>query len=355
VKRFYLALRLALLAASSAYAHDPGLSTTQATVRGDSVELKVGFAPADLQALLAPSTRIKGSWNAAAFESERSALTGLAPRFWEVGGGERPLEPRSVKIELVENSSVMFELDYPRPAGNHLLLRSLVLNRLPPGHRDFLTVVDEHGATVLETLASARESAFEIALAAAPAPTFWGFLKLGVEHIWTGYDHLLFLFGLLIVCRRFQSIVAIISCFTIAHSITLALATLKIVTIPSRFTEPAIAASIVFVGVDNLVRRGADPKGRWMLTFGFGLIHGFGFASALSDLGVGSNGRGIALPLFTFNLGVEVGQITIAALVLPIVWQLRKNKAFVRRGVPALSAIVAAAGLYWFLQRTVFS
>jgi len=115
-----------------------------------------------------------------------------------------------------------------------------------------------------------------------------------------------------------------------------------------------IAASIFYVGIENLVRRGAEPKGRWALTFAFGLIHGFGFASVLRELGVGSNGHGLAMPLFTFNLGVEIGQVTIAAIVLPIVWQLRKNPAFLRRGVPILSGLVAAAGLYWFLERTIF-
>src|SRR5262245_29413295 len=183
--------------------------------------------------------------------------------------------------------------------------------------------------------------------------TFWAFIKLGVEHIWTGYDHLLFLFALLVVCRSFRSIVAIVSCFTVAHSLTLALATLNIVNLPSRLVEAAIAASIVFVGVENLWRRGEEPRGRWALTFAFGLIHGFGFASVLRDLGVGAGPQGIVMPLFTFNLGVELGQVAIAALVLPIVWQLRKTEGFVRFGVPALSGLVALAGTYWLLERTV--
>jgi hydrogenase/urease accessory protein HupE len=157
------------------------------------------------------------------------------------------------------------------------------------------------------------------------------------------------------VCRTFKSIVAIITCFTLAHSTTLALATLDVVNLPGRFTEPAIAATIVFVGLENLFRRGAEPPGRWALTFAFGLIHGFGFASVLRELGVGEGGTGIAMPLFTFNAGVEIGQIAIAAVVLPVVWRLRKNEKFVTRGVPALSAAVAAAGLYWFLERTVLA
>lgn len=194
------------------------------------------------------------------------------------------------------------------------------------------------------------------AAAPAEAPSvFAAFLRLGVEHIWTGYDHLLFLFGLLVVCVSFRSSVAIISCFTLAHSLTLALATLDLVNLPSRYTEPLIAASIVYVGVENLVRRGAEPRGRWALTFLFGLIHGFGFASVLRELGVGQGGSELALPLFTFNLGVELGQIAIAAAVLPVIWQARKNEKFRRRGVPALSAVVALAGLYWLLERTIFA
>jgi hydrogenase/urease accessory protein HupE len=187
-----------------------------------------------------------------------------------------------------------------------------------------------------------------------PPTDFWGFLALGIEHIWTGYDHLLFLLGLLIVCGSFRSIVAIISSFTVAHSITLGLAATNTVNLPSRLVEPLIAASICYVGMENLIRRGAEPRGRWAVTFGFGLVHGFGFASVLRELGVGTNGHSLALPLFAFNFGVEIGQVMIAAIVLPIVWRWRKNAAFVRKGVPALSALVAIAGLYWFLERTLF-
>src|SRR5437870_13027848 len=107
--------------------------------------------------------------------------------------------------------------------------------------------------------------------------SFADFLLMGVRHIWTGYDHLLFLFGLLIVTRNFSSSVKIITCFTIAHSITLAVATLSLVRISSRIVEPLIAVSIIYVGIENLIS-GGDPRCRWMLTFAFGLIHGFGFA-----------------------------------------------------------------------------
>jgi hydrogenase/urease accessory protein HupE len=274
---------------------------------------------------------------------------------------------------------VSFRLIFPRAAaGERLTLRAPKLGELPEGHRQFVIVFDEHGSALTKKLLRATDAAIEVPVAgggglandvtgsaaggprvggpdASDAPTFWGFLKLGVEHIWTGYDHLLFLFALLVVCRSFRSIVAIVSCFTVAHSLTLGLATLDVVNLPARFVEPAIAASIMFVGVENLLRRGEEPRGRWALTFVFGLIHGFGFAGVLRDLGVGGGGGdGIVMPLFSFNLGVEIGQVAIAAVVLPLVWWLRKREAFVRRGVPVLSGLVALAGLYWLLERTVF-
>jgi hypothetical protein len=164
---------------------------------------------------------------------------------------------------------------------------------------------------------------------------------------------MLFLLALLAVCASFRASVRVISCFTLGHSLTLALATLDWINLPARLAEPLIAVSIVYVGVENLVRRGAEPRGRGALTFGFGLIHGFGFASVLRELGVGVNGSGLALPLFSFNLGVELGQIAIAAVVLPLLWQLRKQEWFLRRGVPAISALVALAGLYWLVARTL--
>jgi hydrogenase/urease accessory protein HupE len=358
----------ALLFAAVLRAHDPGLSTTQVALGLNTIEATVGYAPGDLRTLLPEADRKSALfWSAADFSAAQAALRELGPKLMEIRGERGPLPWTGVTTTLASANSVLFHLTAARPPAGPITLHSLVMDRLPPGHRDYVSVTDERGILLVEKLVGANDPPVTFHLPAvadentatasadSAPPNFWEFLKLGIAHIWTGYDHLLFLFGLLVVCRSFRSIVAIISCFTIAHSITLALATLNIVNIPSRIIEPAIAASICFVGVENLLRRGAEPKGRWALTFGFGLIHGFGFASVLRELGVGSNGHGLALPLFTFNLGVEIGQISIAAIVLPIVWQLRKNPTFIRRGVPILSAVVAAAGLYWFLERTIFA
>lgn len=350
---------------SFARAHDPGISTAQAEARGRELVIVTGFAPADIQQLLPAEQRSETSWTPADFEAARNRLTAIAPELWEVRAADVPVQPRDVKVELLPGDSVSFRAAYTiGPAGARVTLRAPKLGELPSGHRQFVIVSDDRGFTLTKKLLSARDAVLEFAWPetgpAAPADdsearTFWGFLELGVRHIWTGYDHLLFLFALLVVCRSFRSIVAIVSCFTLAHSLTLALATLDVLNLPSRYVEPAIAASIVFVGAENLWRRGEEPRGRWALTFAFGLIHGFGFATVLRDLGVGGGAGGVAMPLFTFNAGVEIGQIAVAAIVLPIVWQLRKREAFVRRGVPVLSAIVALAGLYWFLERTVLA
>lgn len=362
IMRRLLLLALGWLGLGTAWAHDPGISTVQGEVKRASIELITGLAPADAEQLVPAELRSGSRMTTEEFEKVRPALEKLAPQVWELRAGDTLMAPREAGVQLLSGDNVSFRVVWPRPTGKGpLTLRSIQIPNLPPGHRQFVIIADDQGSTVAKKLLSAKDLSIEFASGSAGAPiageslpTSWGFVWLGVEHIWTGYDHLLFLFALLVVCRSFRSIVAIISCFTLAHSLTLALATLNVVNLPSRIVEPAIAASIIFVGVENLMRRGAEPKGRWALTFAFGLIHGFGFAGVLRELGVGARGEGIGVPLFTFNLGVEVGQVVIAAIVLPLVWRLRKNEKFVRRGVPALSAIVAAAGLYWFLERTVF-
>jgi hydrogenase/urease accessory protein HupE len=363
VRRFVVLFLLGCCAI--AHAHDPGLSTTQGTLKAGVLELTVGFAPADVQQLLPASSHVAGKWTDKEFEQSQTALKELATHLWEVRSGERLIPLQSAAVKLESGDSVSFHLTYAGPLSGAVTMRALQLGLLAPGHRQFVAIADEQGFSLANKLLRASDDALSLTAPAldgnraspeqtsptSTGPTFWGFLKLGVEHIWTGYDHLLFLFALLIVCRSFRSIVTIITCFTLAHSLTLALATLNIVNLPSRLVEPAIAASIMFVGVENLWRRGAEPRRRGVLTFAFGLIHGFGFASVLRELGVGTGGQGLAMPLFTFNLGVEIGQVVVAALVLPVVWKLRKNQAFVHRGVPILSGIVALAGLYWFLER----
>jgi hydrogenase/urease accessory protein HupE len=354
-----LACAATLGVAALLHAHDPGLSTAEIVVGADSIAVTVGLSPRDARLLLPGAPATSGDAASAAPWRE------MAAHWCELVTDSGVVAATASTVEPPTPDAVRFRLTDPRGQGSGYSVRLPLIAKLPTGHREFVVVTTAEGAILERRFLTAADSTLRFNVPESHAsPTtneagsgreVLGFIKLGVEHIWTGYDHLLFLFGLLIVCRRLRSILAIISCFTLAHSLTLAAATLGWVNLSGRLVEPAIAASIVVVGVENVFRRGAEPAGRWVLTFAFGLIHGFGFASALRDLGVGATPAGVVMPLLTFNFGVEIGQIAVALVVLPIVWRLRRSEAFVRRGVPALSVGVAGAGAYWLMMRTVFA
>ena len=173
----------------------------------------------------------------------------------------------------------------------------------------------------------------------------WRFFKLGINHILTGYDHLCFLLALLVV-SRLRPLVAIVTSFTIAHSITLLLAAFGVVTLPTRFIECAITLTIVYVAVENLWR--TKFAHRWMLTFFFGLIHGFGFANTLNPQELPAQAK--AKCLVVFNLGVEAGQLIVVLVLLPLSLALAKWKHGPRAKI-AISITVALLGLAWFLDR----
>jgi len=292
------------------------------------------------------------------FAMTRSQLeTAVAKQLFIAADG-KVAKGKSVHSLLDKNNNVEVLLNFDAVVFSSLEIESKLIASLPLGHRQYLQVQNSRGDTIFERLLSATADRATVEMPHAnssiaafeSARSFANFLSLGVKHILTGYDHLLFLLGLLLVARGFCSSLGIITSFTIAHSITLAVATLQLVQIPSRIVEPLIAASIVFVGIENLLR-GDIPKARRMVPFGFGLIHGFGFASALREAGIGSGTGGIMLPLFSFNLGVELGQIMVAAAALPLIWKLRESPMFIARWAPACSAAVVLLGSFWFVER----
>jgi hypothetical protein len=361
--RAFLLLVVLGLGLDAARAHDPGLSTVEVDARRQNFAIVTGLSPADALHLLPPERRPQDGAIPADPAGLQELWAAAGREMWEVRSGGTAITPRESLVQVNAADAVTFEVIYP-PVRGPVTLRSLRLRELPAGHRQFILVSDADGMSVAkkllaaddDTLAVDLDSPASLATAAAPAnpqAVFGDFVKLGLEHIGTGYDHLLFLLGLLVVCRRFGSMALIVSCFTLAHSLTLGIATLEVVTLPGRLVEATIAGSIVFVGVENLWRRGQEPHGRWALTFGFGLVHGFGFASVLRDLGVGRDGAGVLGPLFAFNLGVELGQIAIAAIVLPLLWRLRRSALWDQRITFLVSLGVAVAGLYWLLDRTV--
>lgn len=185
-------------------------------------------------------------------------------------------------------------------------------------------------------------------------PPVWQYIQLGIYHIWTGFDHLLFVFGLLLLVRKRSLLIWTITAFTIAHSITLALATLHIVKVSSAFTEAAIALSIVFLGVELIHhyqgKNGLAFKFPWLISFLFGLLHGLGFASALSDVGLPQHN--IPMALFLFNVGVELGQLSFVILALLLITVLKRTRLQIPNWIyKAPAYLVGVLAMYWFIER----
>ena len=172
---------------------------------------------------------------------------------------------------------------------------------------------------------------------------FQSFSLMGIEHIFTGYDHLAFLMCLLLGATSVRSLIWTITAFTLAHSVTLSLATLNIVHVPGPIVETAIAATIIYVAVENLV--GSRLVKRPLITGAFGLIHGFGFASALQEVGIPSDH--IVLSLFSFNLGVEFGQLVFIGVGYVLLGKFVTSK----RLRTAVSIVTICIALFWFIQR----
>ena len=183
----------------------------------------------------------------------------------------------------------------------------------------------------------------------------WEYLQLGIMHIWTGIDHLLFVFGLILLVKKRRKLVWTITSFTLAHSITLALATLGVIHIPSAPVEACIALSIMFVGVELIHnmqgRTGIASKFPWLVAFTFGLLHGLGFAGALAQVGLPD--KAIPLALFLFNAGVEIGQLIFVFAMLSIIWMFRnylKRAPLWMKWIPPY--VIGSMAAFWFIERT---
>jgi hypothetical protein len=225
---------------------------------------------------------------------------------------------------------------------------------------DSLLGADHHTIADIQWPGGAKQVVFEkgqrstsIAITGRAAPEdasagkFAFYLGLGAEHIIGGIDHLLFLVALLALSTSLWQTVKIVTAFTVAHSITLSLAALGMVNVPSSIVEPLIAASIVWVAVENLVAP-TGTRRRWMIAAAFGLIHGLGFASALAELGLSRDA--LVGALIGFNIGVELGQLAFVAVVMPpLVWASRPGR--LPRLPQVLSVIVALVGAVWLVER----
>lgn len=244
---------------------------------------------------------------------------------------------------------VGMEVDYVCTAEpNHLIIRDDLADELGDKHHIIAVLTWSGGSSSLNFSATEREASITLKGAAQPKGAA-SFFLLGVEHIATGYDHLLFLLALILCGGNFVQLLKIITAFTLAHSVTLGAAALDIITLPSVLVEAVIALSIAYVGFENLFPRFAVSR-RWTISFLFGLVHGFGFSSVLKEIGLPKDS--LLLSLLNFNLGVEAGQLVAVLIIVPLLMQLRKT-AWEEKTVRGLSAIVLIVGLALFVERVL--
>lgn len=387
--RFQIGIIICLCWFADAHAHEPFDITSRVTIYADRIELSCTLGPDGVWELLAGSGRsekeIADTVRSLGPDNRVQHSISLAARLFEFKNNGTALVAKSV-TSLSEGMEIIFDITYPRPAGGVLEIRAKCYETISSLKNGPLIISDDMTGSLGAGLLSSSNTLLSVTLPtvetktletasgetlpptpkvedAAPrrddrptarlTPPFRAFFVLGVEHILSGIDHLLFLAALLLGIRRFEGVVGVITYFTLAHSVTLALAALELVTVSSRVVEPLIALSIIAVCCDNLVRR-EHEKDRWWLAGAFGLFHGFGFAGALRETGLAHGGAELAVPLLSFNLGVEAGQLAAAAVVLPVLFLARRWQSWPRYGSPAVSCGVIVISGYWLVQRLFF-
>ena len=261
--------------------------------------------------------------------------------------------------------------------GGYAVLKFLVRCPFPPAqivvHYSLLFDVDPNHHGLFDVRAAAASQASVLAdqtrtvTVSLGSPDrmgqFRAFMDAGIWHIWKGYDHILFLLTLLLPAvviyqaghwqprasprEALFDVLKVVTAFTLAHSLTLSLAVNGLVNLPSRLVESAIALTVLLGALNNLFP--IVRERRWMVAFGFGLIHGLGFASVLSDLGL--RGWNLAVALIGFNTGVEVGQLTIVSILIPLAYSLRGTRFYRRALMPTGAATIGGIAAYWLAMR----
>ncbi|EJN10517.1 hydrogenase/urease accessory protein [Bradyrhizobium sp. YR681] len=339
-----------------AEAHQVNLATARVGLAdGRTVSVELGLKGSDVDRLI--GTKIhdarQDAVDPAAVEAARAAILAYMNTHLAVTGGGTACASGVAAI-LPDGDGVIYRNSFAcADVAGDIVYRSTVLTEKDPAARQVVLVA--RGKSETQALLDAGNTTVTLS-AAPPSPwsTMQRYLLTGIEHIFLGYDHIAFLVAVMLWARRLVPVVKIVTAFTIAHSITLSLAALNVLVVPSRIVEPAIAASIMFVAVENFFSRDVDR--RWRVAFLFGLIHGFGFAGALREIGLPPDA--IVPALAAFNVGVEIGQIAIVALMLPVLGLLDRlsmvghtEPVRAARLVYTVSAGISLLGGYWLLTR----
>ncbi len=331
-------------------AHALSSSTSRITVDGRHVRVVFTINLADLHA--GPVVDADGDGFITVDEVDRgidAVYASLKTHFQIVSEAGPPASTAVDRYELVAESSLQMRLSYTFAEPVRRLTLTSTLDRITqPDHRHLSRV--DLGSDSREGVLD-RSAPTATLDAARPEPAgraAWRFVRLGIEHIFTGYDHLAFLLGLLLMATTLGATVKVVTSFTAAHSVTLALATFGLVSLPGRLIESVIALSIAYVAIENLL--GVSGDRRWRLTFLFGLVHGFGFSNVLRQMELPR--QALALSLFTFNAGVEIGQVLFVLIVFPLIAVLTAAR-WKPQLLPACSAVILFLGTYWFVQRAL--
>ncbi len=348
----WLALLVTLCVAAPAFSHPAPFSYLDIDLRGGEIDgsLVMHAIDAGHDLGVAPPEKLLDANVLLARQQDLDAR--LAPRL--ILRTDHPLTLEWTGAEPIPGQSqvkLYFRVRGERPGA--LSVRT-DLFPYDPNHQTFVNIYSDghlrqqwifsHGAPERRYYFGTTAGVFEVMKTFIPA---------GIHHILIGPDHLLFLFGLLLLGGSWKSLVKIVTAFTLGHSLTLSLASLGIFSPPASIIEPAIALSIVVVGADNLLRGRDGPDLRPWAALVFGLVHGFGFANVLREFGLPR--EALAWSLFSFNVGVEIGQLTVVAVVASVLEFIRRRSQAIGRRVTVVgSIIVICAGTFWFVQRVFF-
>jgi hydrogenase/urease accessory protein HupE len=292
-----------------------------------------------------------------AFAAARAGAlaTLLSPRFRITADGRAlACHVSSAPAIVSSRQSVELRFDCPVASPAGVIGLQALMFAYDPAHQTFVNVYDGSGLAA-QTILDGDHQTFDYfsGTRQGTLAVVRKFVVAGVHHILIGPDHLLFLVGLLLLGGSLRRLGLVVTAFTLAHSLTLSLAALNIVSPPARVIEPAIALSIVYVGADNLLAKEGRDVRAW-IAFAFGFVHGFGFASVLREMDLPP--RALGWSLFSFNLGVEIGQLSVVIVVASALAALRSRSAQTSRQLVLVgSLVVIAAGAYWFVQRVFFA
>jgi hydrogenase/urease accessory protein HupE len=350
LRAFLLCSMLAVLVHAPVRAHSGGTTgfatvvISGQTVR-HSLALNVGVIPLQL----ADEMRL----GQPGFAPTYQPLVAAVERRIRIRSDESACEPApgSAGPSPADPANIVVVVDFAcAPAPRSITIRDDLSDVLGDGYHTLANIQWPGGGQQFVFQADSRETRVVVAEGMSKRGA-GSFFLLGIEHILTGYDHLLFLLALIMRGGNLWSLFKIITAFTIAHSITLALAALGIVTLPERVVEATIALSIAYVATENLFMRKAVSR-RWAVSFLFGLVHGFGFSNVLRELGLPR--EGLIWSLLNFNLGVEVGQAAAVVAAVPLLLWLRRFR-WESRAVAAVSIVTLAVGLTLFAERALFA